>query len=412
MIGSALRIIQVIPGVGTEAAGPSYSVPGLCRGLILNHVDVSLFASGQVPIPINGVHIYTFKSHVIPILDRGVSHAFYRELLQRSKYVHILHSNGLWSAYNVYPGWVINKYRKNHKQVPKFVVSPRGTLAKWSLQKGHFFKAIFGPCLQYPAIRNVDMFHATSEKEYEEIREQGYRQPVAIVPIGMDVPEFGVSGSGFLGSGSETGKRMKKVVFFGRLHKVKAIDNLILAWEKLCSQSASASSVSSVYSVVRDWQLLIAGPDCGVKGDLERLIAEHHIPGVSFVGELNGQAKYDFLASADIYVLPSMTENFGVTVAEALACGTPVIASQGTPWHGLEQERCGKWVPIGVEPLTVALKEMMLMSDEERAAMGARGREWIRRDFSWKGIGAKMKAAYEWLLAPEKVEKPGWMRVE
>ncbi len=59
-----------------------------------------------------------------------------------------------------------------------------------------------------------------------------------------------------------------------------------------------------------------------------------------------------------------------------------------------------------MEPLAAALKEMMSMSDEERATMGARGREWIRRDFSWKGIGAKMKAAYEWLLAPEKVEKP------
>ena len=50
------------------------------------------------------------------------------------------------------------------------------------------------------------------------------------------------------------------------------------------------------------------------------------------------------------------------------------------------------------------------MSDDGRAAMGARGREWIRRDFSWKGIGAKMKAAYEWLLTPEKVEKPEWVK--
>ena len=108
-------------------------------------------------------------------------------------------------------------------------------------------------------------------------------------------------------------------------------------------------------------------------------------------------------------MLPSDTENFGVTVAEALASGTPVIASQGTPWQGLERERCGSWVPIGVEPLAIALKEMMAMSDEERTVMGARGREWIRRDFSWKGIGAKMKAAYEWLLAPEKVVKPLWV---
>lgn len=295
---------------------------------------------------------------------------------------------------SVYPGWAVKGTKC------KLVVAPRGTLAAWALQKGYWKKMFFGWLFQNQVLRRANMFHATSEKEYEEIRAQGYRQPVAIVPIGMDVPDVEPRNT----LNTRNGER--RVVFFGRLHKVKAIDNLILAWERICSQSAPNSSVYSVYSVVRDWQLLIAGPDRGVKGELENLIAERHIPGVSFVGELNGQAKYDFLASADIYVLPSMTENFGVTVAEALASGTPVIASQGTPWQGLERERCGRWVPIGVEPLAAALKEMMSMSDEERAAMGARGREWIRRDFSWKGIGAKMKAAYEWLLAPEKIERP------
>ena len=235
------------------------------------------------------------------------------------------------------------------------------------------------------------MFHATSEKEYEEIRAQGYRQPVAIVPIGMDLPELEVSGSEFRVSGFGLEKRLKRVVFFGRLHKVKGVDRLLLAWEK----------------VARDgWEVVIAGPDCGMLEELKGIVAERKLPRVSFVGEINGPAKYEFLAGGDVYVLPSDTENFGVTVAEALASGTPVIASQGTPWQGLERERCGRWVPIGVEPLAAALEELMGMDDTERTAMGARGRAWIRRDFSWKGIGAQMKAAYEWLLAPEKVEKP------
>ena len=228
------------------------------------------------------------------------------------------------------------------------------------------------------------MFHATSEKEYEEIRSQGYKQPVAIVPIGMDVPEIQSHVKEDVG-------RIRKIVFFGRLHLVKGVDRLVRAWGEVAREG---------------WELVIAGPDCGMLEALKGIVAEERVPRVSFVGEINGPAKYEFLAGGDIYVLPSDTENFGVTVAEALVSGTPVIASQGTPWQGLERERCGRWVPIGVEPLAAALKEMMAMSDEERAAMGARGREWIRRDFSWKGIGAKMKAAYEWLLAPEKVEQP------
>ena len=223
------------------------------------------------------------------------------------------------------------------------------------------------------------MWHATSEKEYHEIRAAGYRQPVALVPIGMDLPD--VTRSRVERVDRVEGNR--KVVFFGRLHKVKGVDRLVRAWEQ----------------VVRDgWELVIAGPDCGMLEELKSIVAERKLPRVSFVGEINGHAKYAFLADADIYVLPSDTENFGITVAESLASGTPVIASQGTPWEGLEREKCGRWVPIGVEPLAAALKELMAMSDAERAAMGARGREWIRRDFAWEGIGAKMKAAYEWLL--------------
>lgn len=219
------------------------------------------------------------------------------------------------------------------------------------------------------------MFHATSEKEYEEIRAAGYRQPVAIVPIGMDVPEVESRVKGEAG-------RVRKIVFFGRLHKVKGVDRLIRAWGDVAHEG---------------WELVISGPDCGMLEELKGLVAERKLPRVSFVGEINGHAKYEFLAEGDIYVLPSDTENFGVTVAESLASGTPVVASQGTPWQGLERERCGRWVPIGVEPLVAALKEMMALNDEERAAMGARGREWIRRDFSWKGIGVQMKSAYEWL---------------
>ena len=292
---------------------------------------------------------------------------------------------------NVYPSWVLRRLRRrNVNSQLKLVTAPRGTLASWSLAKGKWKKRIFGTLFQYPALRLTDMFHATSEKEYEEIRALGYRQPVAIVPIGMEVPEVEPRNTLNTRNGELT---RKKVVFFGRLNKVKGVDRLVCAWER----------------VVRDgWELVIAGPDCGMLDVLKGIVVERKLPRVSFVGEINGHEKYEFLKGADIYVLPSDTENFGVTVAEALASGTPVIASQGTPWSGLERERCGRWVPIGVEPLAAVLEEMMVMNDEERAAMGERGRQWIARDFSWEGIGAKMKAAYKWLLG--KGAKSEWVR--
>ena len=378
-----MRVHQIVSDCLREASGPSYSVPGLCRGLIANGVSVTFHAlsiSRSMSFPFT---VKTYPWHRFPSYAFGRSPEMLAGLRSASVEADIFHTNGLWMLPNVYSSWAI----RNAKC--KLVTSPRGSLARWSLRRSYWKKRLFVFLFRNVMLRHADMFHATSDKEYEEIRAQGYRQPVAIVPIGMDLPEVDINAEAQRRRGAES---LRKILFFGRLHKVKGVDRLVRAWEK----------------VVKDgWELVIAGPDCGMLEVLKGIVAEEHVPRVSFVGEINGLAKYEFLAGGDIYVLPSDTENFGVTVTEALVSGTPVIASQGTPWQGLERERCGKWVPIGVEPLAAALKEMMAMSDEERAAMGARGREWIRRDFSWKGIGAKMKAAYEWLLG--QGDKPEWV---
>ena len=401
-----MKVIQVVPSIGKEAAGPSYSVPGLCRGLQANGVTTELHFLDDVP-----EHLTDASYRIVNYLRRdrigfSSSPTMERGLKAASPISDVIHSNGLWRMPNVYPLWACKGTRC------KLVVAPRGTLATWSLKKGWLKKKIFGWLLQNAVLRNADMFHATSEKEYEEIRALGYKQPVAIVPIGMEVPTRSEQlrvASGQFPDGLTTegasrqlplateNERLKRIVFFGRVHKVKAVDHLVKAWGQLQES-------------LPDWELVIAGPDCGAKGELETIIAEEQIPRVRFVGEINGQAKYDFLTDADIYVLPSHTENFGITVAEALACGTPTIASQGTPWEGIETEKCGKWVPIGVAPLAEALRELTSLTDNERATMGERGRTWIQRDFSWDGIGAKMKAAYAWLLG--KGEKPDFVRVD
>ncbi len=393
-----MKVIQIVPSIAAESSGPSYSVPALCQGLTSAGCDVSLHFLDTVPTHLTHIsyQVVSYPRRELGLRNLGRSPAMFSGLMEAARTADVIHNNSLWMMPNVYPSWIVRRLRqKNENPRVKLVTAPRGTLAPWSLAKGKWKKRIFGALFQYPALRLTDMFHATSEKEYEEIRTLGYRQPVAIVPIGMDVPELGVSGFEFRVSGSRAGNRMKKVVFFGRLHKVKGVDRLVRAWER----------------VARDkWELVIAGPDNGMLDVLKGIVAERRLPRVSFVGEINGHAKYEFLAGADIYVLPSDTENFGVTVAEALASGTPVIASQGTPWQGLERERCGRWVPIGVVPLAAALEELMAMSDEERAAMGARGREWIRREFSWSGIGAQMKGAYEWLLGTG--DKPEFVRLD
>ena len=399
-----MKVLQVVPHIGEESSGPSYSVPGLCRGLAENGVETRLSFLGKVPERLKGEKYKAISYPQHDKLNLGWSPEMLRGLREACRTADIIHSNSLWMMPNVYPAWAVKGTKC------KLVVAPRGTLAAWSLEKGWLKKKIFGWLLQNQVLRCADMFHATSEKEYEEIRAAGYKQPVAIVPIGMDIPcgnEVKVRGEGE--------QRFYRVVFFGRLHKVKAVDRLIQAWELLTKEQEvdlHSSTSTSNFNSITNWELVIAGPDGGIRGELEQYIAAHKIPRVRFVGEINGPAKYEFLSAADLYVLPSFTENFGVTVAEALACGTPAIVSKGTPWQGVGDNHCGWWVENDLETLAKTLREAMALSDEERRLMGENGKEWIRRDFTWEGVGAKMKAAYEWLVKPDRAIRPDFIRID
>lgn len=431
-----MKIIQVIPSINNESDGVNQAVCGLSNGLVKSSAVVELHCLGDVPNSKKEApyKIINYKREVKPVSSIGRSPQMLEGLKAVCKEANVIHVNGLWMMPNIYPLWAIKGTSC------KLVVQPHGTLSKWAMKRSWWKKFIIWHLWQKKVLDKADLFVATCEKEYQEIRALGYQQPIAIVPIGMDVApmaQFKVQGSKFKVPGGITedaeyteklkvqssefevtregirlhsdtlatrhsplateNNRLRRIVFFGRVHKVKAVDHLVKAWGML-------------HQVLPGWELIIAGPDCGAKAELEVIIADEKIPRVSFVGELNGQAKYDFLTEADIYVLPSHTENFGVTVAEALACGVPVIASQGTPWQGLETERCGRWVPIGVEPLKETLRVLTSLTDDERAIMGERGRAWIQRDFSWEGVGAKMKVAYAWLLGQS--EKPDWVRVE
>lgn len=383
-----MKVIQVVPDLNKAASGPSYSVPALCRSLRNEGCHVELHFAGERPDYDLGCDSYNYPVSRFPLHVMDRSPEMFDALAQRCKTFDIIHNNSLWLFPNIYPAKAKNGTKC------KLVTAPRGTLAEWSLMHHRYRKLLFGLYAQFSALRATDMWHATCQKEYEEIREAGYKQPIAIVPIGMDLPE--IEPRNTLSTGKSEGWR-KKIAFFGRLHQVKAVDCLVLAWGLIVDR-------------FKDWDLYIAGPDCGEKQELEKIVCERNISRVRFVGEIYGNAKYDFLASADLYVLPSHTENFAITVAEALACGTPVIASHGTPWSGLDANNAGWWTDNGVESLADCLEKALSLPDEELRRKGENGRAWICRDFSWQGIGLKMKMSYEWLLG--KGDKPDCVVVD
>src|SRR4029453_2382666 len=133
------------------------------------------------------------------------------------------------------------------------------------------------------------------------------------------------------------------------------------------------------------------GPDeLGHASELVDLAAELKARRVSVERSVAGDAKIAAYQQADLFVLPTLNENFAITVAEALAAATPVIATKGAPWRALQTEGGGWWIDHGVEALAAALASAMVMKREVLQAMGAKGRAWMARDFSWDRVAYDM----------------------
>lgn len=297
----------------------------------------------------------------------------------------ILHTHGLWMMPNVYPARLARQ-----KHLP-LVLAPRGMLGVEALKFSYSAKRAFWAIWQARAVKQVSCFHATAESELEDIRAFGLKAPVAIVPNGVDLPACPAPSS-------ETNIK-PFVLSLGRLHPKKGLESLIAAF----------GLVSYMYP---DWRLRIVGIDeGGYSATLRRAIAQAGLEDRATVeGPVYNSEKTTLMANAALFALPSLHENFGMTVAESLAVGTPVISTKGAPWQGLAKHSCGWWIEHGTQPLASTLVEAMSMSPAERRAMGARGRAWMKRDFAWEGVGLKMGALYNWLLIGGS--KPDFVRID
>jgi glycosyltransferase involved in cell wall biosynthesis len=119
---------------------------------------------------------------------------------------------------------------------------------------------------------------------------------------------------------------------------------------------------------------------------------------VRFLGEVVGESKWAAYRSADLYVLPSKSENFAITVAEALAAGTPAVVTTGAPWPTIEARGAGRWIDISTDSLTQALRVAMETPREQLARMGWVGRQWMESSFGWNGIAMRFEEMYRWVL--------------
>src|SRR5208282_218701 len=216
----------------------------------------------------------------------------------------------------------------------------------------------------------IDMPHAGAEEQLGLTRHfagRGRTKPEEIPKAagGSDPERCGRSAK----SQAQRLKREIRLLYLGRLHPIKGIETLLEACGIVGGQSP-------------DWHLYIAGTGSPFYVDfLKSKVQDLGLSKrVEFVGEVFEEQKEALFAQSDVALVPSHIENFGIVVAESLAHAVPVIASKGTPWIGLETNRCGLWVDNDPESLATAIRKICTLPLQE---MGQRGREWMEKDFSW-----------------------------
>jgi glycosyltransferase involved in cell wall biosynthesis len=295
----------------------------------------------------------------------------------------VLHQHGIWQAFSR----VTLRWRERLRRPT--VVAPHGSLDRAVLSYSQWKKALARLAYEGRNLAAASCLHATAAGELRQLRELGFRNPVAVLPNG--VPEAWLSSVGDAARfraahGLPADARI--LLFISRIHRKKGLLTLVEA-------------LARNRRPLEGWVLVVAGPgyDPAYLAAVEALVAGHGLaPRVRLVGELRGAARRDAFAAAELMVLPSLSENFGLVVAEALGVGVPVITTRGAvAWEALETERSGWWVNPDLASLEGALLSAARLAPAELAGMGARGRALILRDYRWAPIARRTLELYSWL---------------
>lgn len=395
-----MKINHVIPSLSASSGGPARSVPLVCHALSqYADIEISTIQSDdQVSVP-NSVTVHAFAQTLHSPLraSKGL-----RQHLLTADY-DVLNAHGLWQLPTHY---AVKSALSREKPL---VITPRGMLEPGALQFSHWKKHLSGWLWQNRDLHRATCIHATSQMEADNCRRYGLKNPIAVVPNGIDLSEYPLKQEGrtFLSDHSSGEKR--QLLFLSRIHPKKGLCHLLEAWAQLPH-------------VHGEWQLVIAGSDDGghedelkkMATDLQldwsdcvdnpqrqvSIIGSHlSTSSLHFPGALFGDDKLRAYQEAELFVLPTLSENFGMVIPEALACGTPVITTKGAPWSELETTGSGWWIDVGTDPLKDCLEQALRCSSEELRQMGAGGRKLVEEHYSIDSVAQQMMSIYEWCIS-------------
>jgi glycosyltransferase involved in cell wall biosynthesis len=379
--------------------GPPRSILGLCKALRRAGVEASVFtttANGQEDFPASVNGQQTFEGVPVRYFPRRWPKRFFaveglaETLAATDGNYDLLHIHGLWNL------TVWAAARAARKIGLPYLISPRGMLDRGAMNHESARKFIAWHLAERENLMAASLLHATSSSEAEAIAAYKLNKPIVTIPNGIEFETaedsttscqlVEASPSNKLPARQNSDKLAacrteKLIVFLGRIHPIKRLDLLAKAFAQVRLKCPEA-------------RLVIAGPD---ESGYRRTLEPQFTPladAVVWAGEVGEREKAELLGKASVLVLCSDSENFGLSVPEALAVGTPVVTTRTTPWAELETVGCGFWVEQNASAMAEAVCRLLLQP-EEASAMGERGAQWVRGKFGWDTVARQMIDCYE-----------------
>jgi glycosyltransferase involved in cell wall biosynthesis len=369
-------------------------VLGLSKALAKEGIKVTLLSTnsngdaGQPPLEVpigkriqqDGYEVIYFSC--FPFRRYKFSLDLLRWLAIHAKEYNLAHIHALFSPVSTAAATVA---RYNHLT---YIMRPLGTLDPADLKKKKQLKQLYGLFLEKPNLAGAAAVHFTSAEEAKISLRFGIKTKDLVIPLGVDLPE-NLPEKGIVRQQLGIDEINPLILFMSRIDPKKGLDLLIPALERLQLQGLKFHFV-----------LAGANPqDSNYEENIQTRIKNSHLAeNTTITGFVQGSAKLNLLASADLFVLPSYYENFGIAVAEAMATGTPVVISNGVHiWQEVENANAGWVTPCEVEKLTEVLR-LALEKPEERQQKGENARNLVKQQYSWTAIARQMIEAYQALI--------------
>lgn len=397
----ALNIVHVIPSVGPGSFGIGPVALNLAQeqnslGFSADiwcldaQQDIS-WAAESVGLPVGRIRTFRRSGPGFIGYSCEMAHAAFEYANPLST---VIHQHGIWYGLSRI---TCTLGKVTHTPT---VVAPHGSLEQWALKKSWWKKQLALACYERENLQTASCLHACSEQEIAGFRDFGLTNPIAVIPNGISHNWLESTGDAQLFREQHRIPPEKRVMLFlSRITPVKGLFFLL-------------DALQSIRDHLDDWLVIIAGADeFGHLKEVQAKIRELHLEGnIRFSGLLTGQTKRDAFAAAELFVLPTKRENYGIVIAEALGAGVPVLTTKGAPWKDLETYNSGWWVDVTAGAIAMALKEALACSPEQLRDMGLRGKSRAAIDYTWSKSARKSIELYEWLLGRQ--DKPEFVVVD